>query len=591
MSSPAPGIDRSAIAALLRETGDLLELQGENPFRSRAYSNGARAIEGLAEDPQELLEQGRLGEVRGIGPGLVSAIAEIVQTGRLSLHDSLKGIYAKGVLDLLRVPGLGPKRLRQLIAAFGVDSPAALERACRDGRVAGLPGFGEKSAEKLLAGLARLEKFRERHLFPEARAVAIELAAYLSAHPSVARLEIAGSLRRARETIGDIDLLAEIPEGDRAGLVAHLTAAPAVEEVIEQGTTKAAVRLTSGYRADLRMVEAQEFAAALLHFTGSKEHNVELRGRAKERGWTLNEYGLFAGTRRLGKTDSEAAIYRRLGLSYVPPEAREGMGEIALAEGGDLPLLVEWSDVRGALHVHTDWSDGIASLDAMAEAAAALGWQYLGIADHSRSAAYAGGLSAERVREQWQAIDAWNAGGRVPRLFKGTEVDILADGSLDFPDELLLDFDFVVASVHSRFGLTREAMTARLVRAAGHPCVTFLGHPTGRLLLMREPYALDLEAVLDAAAANQVVVELNSNPLRLDLDWRPLRGWLSRGCRTALNPDAHSPQGLSDVGFGVGIARKALATPGQVINCLTAEELGAFFRQRCERAKALLRQT
>ena len=590
MSPPAPGIDRSAIAAVLRETGDLLELQGENPFRSRAYSNGARAIEGLAEDPQELLEQGRLGEVRGIGPGLVGAIAEIVQTGRLSLHDSLKSIYSKGVLDLLRVPGLGPKRLRQLIAAFGVDSPAALERACRDGRVAALPGFGEKSAEKLLAGLARLEKFRERHLYPEARAVALELAAYLSAHPAVARLEIAGSLRRSRETIGDIDLLAEIPEGDRAGLVARFTTAPAVEEVIEQGATKAAVRLTDGYRADLRMVEAQEFAAALLHFTGSKEHNVELRGRAKERGWTLNEYGLFAGERRLGKTDSEAAIYRRLGLSYIPPEAREGLGEIALADGAELPRLVEWRDVRGALHVHTDWSDGIASLDAMAEAAAALGWEYLGIADHSRSAAYAGGLSVERVREQWQAIDAWNAAGRSPRLFKGTEVDILSDGSLDFSDELLLEFDFVVASVHSRFGLTGEAMTARLVRAVRHPCVTFLGHPTGRLLLMREPYALDLDAVLDAAADNQVVVELNSNPLRLDLDWRPLRGWLSRGCRTALNPDAHSPQGLADVGFGVGIARKALATPGQVINCLPVEEVGDFFRQRRERAKASLRQ-
>ena len=593
-----PRIHRAQIAEILREVADLLELRGENPFRSRAYANGARAIEGMAEDPQDLYEAGTLGEVRGIGPGLVAGIAEIVLTGSLALLAELRAEFPAGVQDLLRIPGLGPKRLRLLIDNLKIDSTAALERACREGRVAQLPGFGAKSQEKLLQGLSSLQKLGERHLLSTARLTAEALAAHLAAHPAVGKVEIAGSLRRSCETIGDLDLLVVAPAAAREAVVDHFLAAPGVLQAIERGSTKAAAVVTGGMRADLRLVEEDEFAAALLHFTGSKEHNIELRSRAKDRGWTLNEYGLHPskdGEDAAGKQrfvlDSERAIYAKLGLAWIPPEAREGLGEIELAERlapGALPELVEYSDLRGTLHVHTDWSDGIATLEGMAEAAANLGWEYLGIADHSRAAAYARGLDAARVHKQWQAIDAWNAAGRKPYLFKGTECDILADGALDFDDELLLGFDYVVASVHSRFGLPREAMTARWVRAASHPCVTFLGHPTGRLLLVREPYELDLDAVLAAASANGAIPELNANPHRLDLDWRPLRSWLAAGGMTSIHPDAHSPHGLSDVAYGIGIARKALAVPAQILNTRPLAELRGYFAARRKRAGELL---
>lgn len=591
----SPRIHRSQIAALLRETADLLELKGENPFRCRAYANGARAIEGMAEDPQELYEAGTLGEVRGIGPGLVAGIAEIVLTGSLQLLTELRAEYPAGVQDLLRIPGLGPKRLRLLLDELSIDSTAALERACREGRVAQIPGFGVKSQEKLLQGLSSLQKLGERHLLSTARATAEALAGHLASHPAVARIEIAGSLRRSCETIGDLDLLVAVPAAARESVVDRFLAAPEVLQTIERGSTKAAAVVSGGMRADLRLVEEDEFAAALLHFTGSKEHNVELRSLAKSHGWTLNEYGLHphpAGADEARGShfalDSERAIYAKLGLAWIPPEAREGMGEVALAAAGPIPEPVTYADLRGTLHVHTDWSDGISTLAGMASAAANLGWEYLGIADHSRAAAYARGLDAARVRRQWEEIDAWNAAGRKPWLFKGTECDILADGALDFDDELLLGFDFVVASVHSRFGLSREAMTARWVRAASHPCVTFLGHPTGRLLLVREPYELDLDAVLDAARVHGAIPELNANPHRLDLDWRPLRGWLAGGGMTSIHPDAHSPHGLADVAYGVGIARKALAVPEQILNSRPLADLQGYFAARRERARKIL---
>ncbi|MBP9144051.1 MAG: DNA polymerase/3'-5' exonuclease PolX [Thermoanaerobaculia bacterium] len=578
---------RTQIAALLREVAVLLELRGENPFRCRAFANGARAIEGMAEDPLDLFEAGTLGEVRGIGPGLVAGIAEIVLTGSLALLAELRAEFPAGVRDLLRIPGLGPKRLHVLLKDLQIDSPAALERACREGRVAALPGFGAKSQEKLLQGLGSLQRFGERHLQPAARGAAEELALHLRAHPAVADVVIAGSLRRGCETIGDLDLLVSVGASDRSAVVEHFLAAPSVLQPIEQGVTKAAVVVAGGLRADLRLVERDEMPAALLHFTGSKEHNVQLRSRAKGYGWTLNEYGLHEGETRFA-LDSESAIYGKLGLSFLPPETREGMGEIELAEAGAIPALVELADLRGTLHVHTDWSDGIATLETMALAAGNLGWEYLGIADHSRAAAYARGLDAARVRRQWEEIDRWNAAGRKPWLFKGTECDILADGALDFDDELLLGFDYVVASVHSRFNLSREAMTARWVRAASHPCVTFLGHPTGRLLLVREPYDVDLDRVLQAARENGAIPELNANPHRLDLDWRQLRLWLAGGGTTSIHPDAHSPHGLTDVQYGIGIARKALAVPGQVLNCRPVGELRDYFDARRERARGLL---
>lgn len=579
---------REEIVRILRETGDLLELRGENPFRVRAYQTAARALEGLTEEPQDLLESGRLAEVPGIGPGLVASIGEIVHTGRMSLHDELRSAYPPGLLDVFGVPGLGPKKIRVLHDELRVGSVADLERAAREGRIAGLPGFGAKSQEKILAGVVALGRHRERHLVSEARPVAERLLAHLLRHRAVDRAEIAGSLRRWRETIGDLDLVAAVAGPDREAVAEHFVAAEGVQDIVNRGDTKVTLALGGGFQADLRMVEPDEFASALLHFTGSKEHNVELRSRAKRDGLTLNEYGLFRAERRLAAED-EAGLYRRLRLAWIPPEMREGLDEIERAEAGPLPELVRAEDLRGTFHVHTTWSDGTASLEQMARAAAALGWEYLGIADHSRSAAYAGGLQPEQVREQWREIDAWNQRGERPWLFKGIESDILADGTLDYPDELLLGFDFVVVSVHSRFRMSREEMTARIVRAVSHPCATFLGHPTGRLLLARDGYEVDLEAVFDAALAHGTLIEVNSNPHRLDLDWRMLRGWLARGGGTSLNPDAHSPQGLGDVAFGLGVARKAGARPEDVLNTRGAATLREFLEARRERARDQLR--
>lgn len=578
---------RESIVRILRETGDLLEIQEANPFRVRAYHNAARAMEGITGEPQEMLEEGSLAEVPGIGAGLVAAIAEILQTGRLTLHDELRRQFPPGLLDLFRVPGLGAKRIRILHRELGIGSPGELERAAREGKVAALAGFGARSQEKILSGLEALGRYDERHLVDHARHEALRLLEHLRRHPAVRRAEIAGSLRRWCETIGDLDFVAAVSGAKRIEVAAHFAAAPGCEEVVASGETKVALRLAGGFEADLRMVEADEFATALHHFTGSKEHNIALRTRARHDGLTVNEYGLFRGEERLDCPD-EASIYRHLGLAFIEPEMREGLDEIERAAAGPLPSLIEDGDLRGTFHVHSTWSDGTASLEGMARAAAALGWEYLGIADHSRSAAYAGGMSVEQVREQWAEIDAWNARGEAPWLFKGIESDILVDGALDYPDELLIGFDFVVASVHSRFRLPREEMTARIVRAVRHPCTTFLGHPTGRLLLAREGYEVDLDAVLDAADEAGVIVELNANPHRLDLDWRVLRARLPRNKRTSIHPDAHSPQGLEDVLWGVHAARKAGARAADVLNCEPLSKVREHFDGRRARARRLL---
>jgi DNA polymerase (family 10) len=518
---------------------------------------------------------------------MVASVAEIVQTGRLALHDELRQRHPVGLLELFRVGGLGGKKIRTLYRELGIASPADLERACREGRVAPLAGFGAKSETKILEALSHLGRYRERHLLPDALAAAERLRAHLASSAAIEEVAIAGSLRRAGETIGDLDLVAVVAAGRREQAFDRLVAAPGCRELESRSEDAMRVRLESGHVADLRLVERVEFPTALQRFTGNQEHNELLAALARERGLVLDEHALSEGGRRL-ELASETELYRALGLDWIAPELREGRDEVELASRAALPQLIAADDLRGTFHVHTTWSDGTASVAQMAEAAAARGWEYLGIADHSKVAAYAGGLTAERVFEQWQEIEAWNAAGRRPRLFKGTECDILADGALDFPDDLLAGFDFVVASVHSRFRLGRDEMTARLVRAVSHPAVTFLGHATGRLLLARESYDVDLDAVLDAAAANGVIVELNASPHRLDLDWRPLTGWLRRGCRTSIHPDAHSPQGLADVEFGVLQARKAGARKEDVLNTSELAEVGEYLERRRARARELL---
>jgi DNA polymerase (family 10) len=572
-------MDKREVASVLEEIGTLLELQGENPFKCRAYANAARAIASLEEDLEAVVRSGRISEVKGIGSALAGKIETLVTTGRLPYHEELKASLPAGLTALLRLDGLGPKRARLVWQGLGVTTLEELERACRENRIAGLPGFGARSQERLLQGLDRLRVVAGQFLYSDAAREAARLLELLARRPEVLRAEVGGSLRRRKEVIRDLDFV--VASRDPAATAEAFAAHPSAAEVIARGPTKVSLRTRAGLQADLRLVTEEEFPSALLYFTGSKEHNVALRGRAIRLGMKLNEYGLFRGEERVAARDEEA-FYRALGLAYIPPELREDRGEVEAAAHGGLPALVERGDLQGVFHVHTDWSDGKATLEEMARAAGALGLRYLGISDHSRSAAYAGGLSIEQVGEQMRAIDRLQERFPRLRLLKGIEADILADGSLDYPDDVLERFDFVVASVHGRMNLSEAEMTARVVRAVANPHVTFLGHPTGRLLLAREPYALDLAAVLRAAAQAGVAVEINADPHRLDLDWRHVREARDLGIPIGINPDAHDPAALSYLDYGVGIARKGWLRKEDVVNAWPLERVLGFL----ERARA-----
>lgn len=566
-------MEKRRIVEILLEIANLLEIDGANPFRVRAYENAARSLRGLTDEIGDRVEEGTLSELQGIGKGLADAIETLYRTGSLELHRQLLESFPPGVLELAQIDGLGAKRLRVLVEQEGIATPESLEDACLEGRVARLPGFGEKTQSNILRSLEDLARYRERHLLSDAILLAERLRDHLAEGGWTA--EVAGSVRRSRETVGDLDFVLSVPEEDRAEVADHLAEHPEVERILAAGDTKVTVRVVGGWQVDLRMVGEEELPAALHHFTGSKEHNIQMRSRAKEAGFRINEYGLFRGDERISVEDEEA-LFRALGLAYVPPELREGSGEIGAAENNGIPVLVEVGDCRGTFHVHTDWSDGTASLKVMAEAARSRGWEYLGIADHSRAAAYAGGLSPEELREQGRAIRQLNRGWDDFRLFHGVECDILVDGRLDLPDEILGELDYVVASVHSRLGLPGPEMTRRIATALENPFVTMLGHPTGRLLLRREASDLDLEAVLARAEKLGVIVEVNASPRRLDLDWRYLRGWLGGGNLTSINPDAHDPASLDFVRYGIAVARKAWATPEQILNSLSLAEVGDF---------------
>ena len=596
---------KNEIAGVLEEVGMLLELQGENPFKTRAYQNGARALEALEGDEfAARMAAGTLGELKGFGEALVDKIGKLHATGRLEFYDKLRAQVPDGVIALLEVPGLGPKKIKALREQLGVESPAALAEACRAGKVAGLAGFGEKTQAKLLEGLANREAYGKRHRWWDARAVAEPIVLGLRALPQVARAEAAGSLRRNLETVGDLDFIvaARAGEGGVAVQAAAITdwfcAQEGVKEVTARGETKASVRFASGLQADLRIVPEEQFAFALHHFTGSKDHNVAMRQRALARGLSLSEWGLVPdageGTakekaeRGLSlRAATEADLFAHLGLAFVTPELREGMGEIEAAEAtlGRVfwPRLIEPGDLRGAFHNHTTESDGKNTLAEMAGAAAALGWDYLGIADHSKSSFQAHGLDETRLAAQVAAIRAFNAAGRCrTHVFAGVECDILPDGRLDYDDATFaaLGLDYVVASVHGSFAQSEEEMTQRIVRAIEHPRTTMLGHATGRLLLRREGYKVNLARVIDAALASRVIVELNAHPSRLDLDWRLWRRAAERGLMCAINPDAHDTAGLLHVEAGVRVARKGWLTAENVLNTRDLAGVRRWFAER-----------
>jgi DNA polymerase (family 10) len=566
------------IAQIIDEMGTLLEVRGENPFRCRAYHNAAQALRGLPSDLSEMIRDGRLAEVPGIGETMLKKIVELETTGRLEAYEELRRATPPGLVALLRVPGLGPKKIKALHDELHVTSLADLRTAAEAGKIAALKGFGAKTEAKILEGIGFVESVGDRILQSKARRLVAPIAAALEKDPGVIRVAVCGSLRRRAETIGDLDVL--FSSKDPAPVLDRFVKLGEVAVVLAHGPTKASVRLAEGVQCDVRGVTDAQFPFALHYFTGSKAHNIAMRRRAQALGYTLNEYAL-EGKEGPVACRTEADLFAALGLAEIPPELREDTGEIEQAAHGPLPPLVELGDLTGTFHCHTDWSDGGNTLEEMAEAARAAGLHYLGIADHSRAAGYAGGLSIERVHAQWAAIDALNAKyGRRFRLFKGTECDILADGALDYPDELLEGFDYVVASVHSSFGLPRAEMTRRIVRAVSNRRVTMLGHPTGRLLLAREGYAVDLDAVIAAAAEAGTMIEINANPHRLDLDWTHCRRAQAQGVKIVINPDAHATAGLDDLDYGIGVARRAGLTRADVFNAGTPAAVARALQER-----------
>lgn len=564
-------MDKRDVAAALEEIAMLMELSGENPFKTRSYENAAKAIEAMEDDLAAVVRDRRLREIKGVGGALEEKIAELVTTGRLEYLEQLRAQFPPTLMELFGIPGLGPKRIKQLWQEAGVDSLDTLEAACQRGDLAKLKGFTAKLQGKILEGIAFARQHQNEHLYNEASAVAEELLEYLREDPRVMQSSVAGSLRRHKEVIKDVDLV--VSSAHPVEVMGRFVRAPRVMKVTGHGETKSSIVVEPGIAVDLRVVTDQEFPFALAHFTGSKEHNVVMRQRAKERGLKLNEYGLFREDGQSLPCTSEEAIFRALDLPYIVPEMREDLGEFDLKQS---PKLVDIRDLRGLIHCHTTWSDGVDSLDTMAQRAQACGYEYILITDHSQTAAYAGGLKPADVAQQHVEIDALNARLKNFRVLKGIESDIRLDGSLDYEENVLRSFDLIVASVHQKLDMQEDEATERLIRAIENPYTNILGHPTGRLLLQRPGYPIHVEKVLDACLANGVAVEINANCKRLDLDWRHVRKGKDKGVKFSIGPDAHRVEGIDFVRFGVGIARKGWLEPHDLINHMTAEELLAW---------------
>ncbi len=564
---------KDKIIEILEEISVLLELSGENPFKSRAYSIAARNLEKVEEDIADLVQSGKIFEIQGIGEAIGQKISALQSSGRLEYYEKLKGSIPAGHLEMLKISGLGPRKIHALYQELGITTLGELEYACHENRLADLKGFGKKTQDNILAGIERLKRYAQRRRYDEALKEAQSLLKFVEIHDLVDRADIAGSLRRGLETVKDIDLLVATNHPQKVG--AFFASYEQVDHIVAQGDTKVSVTLKSGVNADLRMVSPDQYPYALHHFTGSHLHNTAMRGRAKGMGLRMNEYGLFRG-QSLVVCRTEEEIFKALRLKFIEPELREDMGEIEAAEKGQLPILIEREDVRGLFHVHTHFSDGTEPLEKMVQEARKMGMAYIGISDHSQSAFYAGGLKIEDIERQHAIIDALNQKWAPFHIFKGIESDIAPDGRLDYEDHILSRFDFVIAAVHSHFKMSEEEMTARICRALSDPHTTMLAHPTGRLLLSRDPYSINMPKVIETAARYNKVLELNANPQRFDLDWRHCIIAQKKGVKIAVNPDAHSVGGLYDIDFGVKIARKGWISKENCLNCLSLEAVKAY---------------
>ena len=582
---------KEEIANVLERIATLLELKNENPFKIRAYTNAARAIETFGGNLSDFQDEEAVAKIPGIGKSIALKIKELAATGSLKYLQELSAEFPAGIMELFSLPGLGAKKIKALYDRLGINSIEQLQKACEDGRVAELPGFGQTTQQKLCDAIAKRAAHAGSYQFGQVATEAETLRSDLAAHEAALQVDIAGSYRRRKEIVHDLDFLVATkePEAIMAFFVSH----PLVDSVIARGPTKSSVRLRSGVQCDLRAVSTAEYPFALAYFTGNKEHNIELRSRALQRGWTLNEYRLAPvpvdsnakkkkPVKKIPAVRDEADLYRAVDLDFIPPELREHWGEFEAAEKHSLPKLIEKENLRGTFHCHTTASDGHNSTEEMAEAAQALGLEYLGIADHSRSSIQAHGIDEAKLRFQIGAIRKFNTKLGGFRVFAGIECDILRDGSLDLPDEVLSQLDYVIASVHSVLNLSETEMTQRVIRAMENPLVTVLAHPTGRLLLKREPYQIDIPAVLDAAARTGTWIELNAAPKRLDLDWRWWPLAKKKGVKCVINPDAHRTDRLQDLWFGIGIARKGWLTQDDVMNCLLLGKIEAALRTKRE---------
>ena len=582
-------MDKNQIAAIFEEVAVLLALKEDsNPFEARAYENAARAINALEGDIEQLTRSGKLKGTPGLGATIIKRVEELVDTGQMAFYEELRNSTPAVKLEMLRIQGMGPKKINAIYDKLHVNSIAELEQACLDDRVAHLPGFGKKTQDNILQGIAFLAQHSDRFQYPVAEEEAERIRAALATLPEIVRLQVAGSLRRRRETVKDIDMVASVADdaGDevRRKIMDFFTGQPSVKAITGKGETKSSAILGSGIAMDLRVVKDSQFPYTLHHFTGSKEHHIPLRRRALSMNMTINDYGLFRGKEpdlELVPCKNEADMYAALGMAYIEPELREDMGEIEAALHGTLPVLVQESDLRGILHVHSTWSDGQNTIRELVEACITRGYQYLGITDHSKVAAYAGGLTEENLRRQQEEIDRLNEEytGRL-HILKGTECDILKDGTLDYADEVLAKLDFVVASIHSNFNLSPEEQTQRMLRAIANPNVDIIGHPTGRILLGRVGYTLDMEAVIDAAVEHGVCIEINAHPSRLDMDWRLVKRARDRGMKIPIDPDAHILAGLDVIRYGIGVARKGWLSASDVLNTMETEALLAFFKRK-----------
>ena len=558
------------VARILYEIADLLELEGV-PFKPRAYRRAAQAVESCSTPIEDLVVAGKLNELPGVGKAIADKIEEIVKTGKLAYHEELKKKLPIDLYSLTRVDGVGPKTAKLLYEALGVRNLDDLERAARAGKIREIKGLGKKTEEKILRGLAEARRTEARMPLGHAYPIADELRRRLRKTGLFTRLEVAGSLRRGRETIGDLDILGTASDPNAAA--AAFVGLPDVEEVIAHGPKKSSVRLSSGLQVDLRIVPEESFGAALQYFTGSKAHDIALRARAVARGWKLNEYGLFDEGGKVLARKTEAEIYARLGLSFIPPELREDQGEIAAAEAGNLPKLVEQSDIRGDLHVHTDWSDGRAPLAVMVAEARKRGLSYIAVTDHAKFSQMIPGLTPDEIRRQIEEIARLNGELDGFRILTGIEANILPDGSLDLPNEVLRELDIVIAAVHSHFHLDRDAMTARLIRAVENEHVSILAHPTGRKIGEHPAYDADWDEVFRHAAQAGTALEINANPIRLDLNGTLVRRALEFGARIAIDTDAHDPSHFDFLRFGVITARRGWAEAKDVLNTLPADEI------------------